>query len=138
VPSTAIPGLQAATVVTQSATGRTPSPDLDKNAFLRLMVAQLKNQDPSSAQDLSQQMAQVAQMSIVEQLTNLNTATQKLATAAEASHAQALVGRTVTYVDGDGVPVTGVVESVTKTDDGRRLTVAGKAGIDPSTLTEVR
>jgi flagellar basal-body rod modification protein FlgD len=53
-----------------SAINRTNS--LGKDAFLRLLVAQLKNQDPQSPADSSQMGAQLAQFSSVEQLTNIN------------------------------------------------------------------
>ena len=45
---------------------------LGKDAFLKLLVAQLKNQDPQSPADSSQMAAQLAQFSSVEQLTNIS------------------------------------------------------------------
>jgi hypothetical protein len=46
--------------------------------------------------------------------------------------------RTVSYVAEDGTTGSGVVERVSLTTDGPRLTVGGVEGIDPDTLTEVR
>ena len=48
--------------------------DLGRDEFLQLLVAQLKNQDPTSPQDSSAFAAQLAQFSSVEQLTNINGA----------------------------------------------------------------
>jgi flagellar basal-body rod modification protein FlgD len=78
VPSidSALSGLQAATAT--GSARQTPKNDLDKDAFLRLLAAQLRHQDPSNAQDMTDQMAQVSQMTIVEQLTNLNLKVQQL------------------------------------------------------------
>jgi flagellar basal-body rod modification protein FlgD len=51
---------------------------LGKDAFLQLLVAQMKNQDPTQPMDGRKLAAQLAQFSSVEQLTNLNTAMGKL------------------------------------------------------------
>jgi len=49
-----------------------------------------------------------------------------------------LIGRTVNYIDADGVTQTGKVERVATSKDGQAsLTIAGKAGIDPSSISEV-
>jgi flagellar basal-body rod modification protein FlgD len=123
---------------TTTTTGRAaPKQTLDKEAFLHLFVEQLRHQDPTAPQDLSQQMAQVSQMSMVEQLTSLAESVQEMAHAGQASHAQALIGRTVTYAGADG-PVTGTVERVDLSGDAPTITVSGVDGIDPQVLTEVR
>jgi flagellar basal-body rod modification protein FlgD len=46
--------------------------DLDKDAFLKLMIAQLQNQDPLEPMDGSDYSAQLAQFSSLEQLQNIN------------------------------------------------------------------
>lgn len=55
----------------------TPSPQgndaMDKDAFMDLMIAQLKNQDPLNPMDGTEYAAQLAQFTSLEQLTNLNT-----------------------------------------------------------------
>jgi len=67
-----------------SSTGATPSTlppasglggaQLGRDEFLQLLVAQLRNQDPTSPQDGHEFAAQLAQFSQVEQLTNINDA----------------------------------------------------------------
>jgi flagellar basal-body rod modification protein FlgD len=47
--------------------------EMDKDAFLELMIAQLKNQDPLDPMDGTEYAAQLAQFTSLEQLTNLNT-----------------------------------------------------------------
>jgi flagellar basal-body rod modification protein FlgD len=49
-----------------------PGGSMGKDAFLKLLVAQLKNQDPLSPQDGKEMAAQLAQFSSVEQLQSMN------------------------------------------------------------------
>jgi flagellar basal-body rod modification protein FlgD len=46
--------------------------NVDKNAFMQLLVSQMKNQDPLSPQDNTQFIAQLAQFSSLEQMQQLN------------------------------------------------------------------
>ena len=50
---------------------RKKSQVLDKDAFLKLMMTQLQNQNPLSPTDNAEYMNQMAQFSSVEQLTNI-------------------------------------------------------------------
>jgi flagellar basal-body rod modification protein FlgD len=61
---------------TSTSTGKTPTQDLDKYSFLMLLVAQLKNQDPTSAQDPNQMVQQMTAYSQLEQLQNSNSLLQ--------------------------------------------------------------
>ena len=58
-----------------------------ESTFLKLLVAQLQNQDPSSPSDPTQFVGQLTQYSELEQLININTNVQKLAPAAAAGTA---------------------------------------------------
>jgi flagellar basal-body rod modification protein FlgD len=76
---------------------------LGKDDFLKLLIAQMKNQDPQSPADSSQMAAQLAQFSSVEQLTNINqaltaqgTATTTLMNQITAGTASNNIGRTIT------------------------------------------
>lgn len=59
-----------------TSTAKAPSQELDKNAFLKLLVAQLQNQDPTSAQDPNQMVQQMTAYSQLEQMQNSNTLLQ--------------------------------------------------------------
>ncbi len=78
---------------TASGTGGTPvaKKTLDKDAFLSLLIRQLKNQDPLSPLQPHELAAQLAQFSSVEQLSNLNTAMEAQTLASQMA---ALVGQT--------------------------------------------
>ena len=125
---------------TNSTGQRTASSSLGKDDFLKLLVGQMKNMDPLGAgnSDPSQSMAQMTQYSILEQLTNMSKANEQLAAQAKTASNIALIGKTVTYSQADGTPVTGKVEQVTTVDGQLSLTIDGKAGIDPDTVIEVR
>ena len=110
---------------------------LGKDAFLKLLVAQLQHQDPMNPMNDSEFMGQMASFSTLEQVTNMASANEKIAGSLTSSNAIGLIGRTVTYVDGSDQIHTGTVEKVTATDGKPSLTVAGIDGVDPSTITQV-
>ncbi len=101
---------------------------MGKEVFLKLLVAQMRYQDPSKPVDSSQMMAQTATFSQVEKLEQLATQNAALLVLQEASTAGALVGRTVTYTGTDGGEVTGKVSAVrlASGDQEAMATVGGK------------
>ena len=123
---------------TIKATGAVSNPKslLNKDDFLKLFVTQLQHQDPMSPMDNDQMVAQMSQLSTVEQLTNMASANAGMAQSLAQSSAVGLIGRTVTWTDADGTQ-TGTVEKVTVTDGTPSLTVDGTPGVDPSTITQV-
>ncbi len=93
--------------------GRQPSQELGKDDFLKILMAQMTNQDPTSPMDNTQFIAQMAQFSSLEQMTNMSTNFEKLASMVNASEAQSLLGRTVEIDLGD-TTARGVVEGATR------------------------
>jgi flagellar basal-body rod modification protein FlgD len=57
---------------TAKAVGETNTPQADQDMFLKLLVEQLKNQDPLAPQDGAQFVAQLAQFNSLEQLISIN------------------------------------------------------------------
>lgn len=89
--------------------------DLDRDAFLRLLVDQMRYQDPMDPVDNSQMIAQLAQFSALEQMNNLNNSFQELSGNIDQLNfisASGLVGRTVSGLDSSGELVQGVVDTV--------------------------
>jgi flagellar basal-body rod modification protein FlgD len=110
---------------------------MGKDDFLKLFVAQLQHQDPMNPMNDADMMGQMASFSTLEQITNMAVANQTIAANLSSSSAVSLIGRTVTWVDGQDLSHTGTVEKVTVTDGKPSLTAAGTAGVDPSTITQV-
>jgi len=63
----------AASTATNSTTSTQGNGALDKNAFLQLLIQQLKYQDPLNPMDGTEYSAQLAQFSSLEQLQNINS-----------------------------------------------------------------
>src|ERR671929_1500285 len=83
-----------------STVGRTDQ--MGKDVFLKLLVAQMRYQDPSNPVDSSQMMAQTATFTQVEKLEELAKQNAAMLVLQEASTAGAMVGRTATYTDTNG------------------------------------
>lgn len=85
---------------------------LDSEVFLKLLVTQLSNQDPSSPMNTNEMIAQTTQLASMEQLTQLTTMTSESFALSMRQTAAALIGREAQYLDADGVSHTGMVTSV--------------------------
>jgi flagellar basal-body rod modification protein FlgD len=101
----------------------------DEDMFMKLLVAQLKYQNPSQATDSSQYMSQMALFTQVEKLTALVDAQKAQQSAQDRLAAEALVGKKVTGIDAAGDTRNGVVTQVAFGSGTPTLTLA-----DGSTL----
>ena len=124
--------LQNATAIGQAQDKRAPDNQLGKDDFLKLMIGQLQNQDPMAPTDNSQQMAQLAQYSSLEQMTNVSKTL-------EIDQAYSMIGRNVTYTDTKtGAVAVGTVQKVVLESGKATLTIDGTDGIEPGAVTEVQ
>jgi len=110
---------------TGSSAAASSTDQVNKDVFLKLMVAQLKNQDPMNPTDSSQFLAQTAQFTSLEKLDAVAQQTAQALTAQMAFGASGLVGRSVTYTGSEGTEKTGVVDSVRFTPTGPVLGIGG-------------
>src|SRR5689334_10542912 len=105
----------------------------DQDMFLKLLVAQLKYQDPTNPADSTQFLAQTAQFTQVEKLGQI----ADMISAQQLIGASSLVGRTVAYLGADGAEVSGVVSSAKLGGSEPTLRV-GNTDVQLSKVTEVR
>ena len=114
------------------------SASLDYNSFLKLLIAQMQNQDPTDPMDASEQVAQLATFSQVEQTIQTNTNLESLIAGSALNNATTYVGKTLTSADGK---ISGVIASVKVYSDAIvATTVDGKdipitVGVKVSTAT---
>jgi flagellar basal-body rod modification protein FlgD len=118
------------TTATAGTTGTGQSNGLGKDDFLKLLAAQMKYQNPMDPMDNTQFVAQMANFSTLEQITNLASATS-------VQNSIAMIGRTVSYTDAGQQVHTGVVQSVETSGSTSSLTIDGSSGIDPSTVFKI-
>lgn len=125
----------------QSATTK----QLDKNAFMKLLVSQLQNQDPMSPVANEDFVAQLATFSSLEQLEGLNqnmvtsiALNQSNAVLSQLTQSSALIGKSVTWEDYDtGAEHSGTVESVKIVDGLAVLRIDGE-DVPLASVTEVQ
>lgn len=122
--------------------------DLGKDAFLRLLLTQLQNQDPMNPMEDTEFISQMAQFTSLEQMTNLNTNFEKFMnnqkTQDFVSHSD-LIGKQIEWnkttkgEDGDPETVSksGVVTSVIFKNGQAQLVVDGETKVNTTDVVSV-
>lgn len=112
----------ATTAAASTTTGKTAKTSLDMDDFLKLMVAQLQNQDMNNAADTSEYTSQMAQFSMVQALTDLTELSKT-------TYGLSMIGKEVTLAetmsDGTLKVITGKVEGVNLYNGDAQIIVNG-------------
>ncbi|MEZ2222480.1 flagellar hook assembly protein FlgD [Rhizobium sp. RCC_161_2] len=98
-----------------TAAAASASATLNYNDFLQLLIAQMKNQDPTSPMDATQQISQLASFSQVEQQIQTNSHLETVLQNQWISQASDYIGKEIMSADGT---VTGTIKEVTVYSDG--------------------
>ena len=99
----------------------------DKDAFMKLLIAQVRYQDPTKPLDSTQFIAQTATFTQVEQMEKLASAQAKSLTFQQVLLSSALIGRDVASVDeASGQIVAGKVTAVNLDGETPSVVVEGK------------
>lgn len=113
-----------------------PGAQLGKDDFLKLLVAQMQNQDPSNPQDDTQMASQLAQFSALEQMTNVAQSMDALSSTMTLGQSYTLIGHAVAYTGSDGKLTSGVVDGVSVANGAPILDVDG-VSVDPTAISAV-
>ncbi len=121
-----VSGVEAPTSPTGLAAATTIPTSPDKDMFLQLLVAQMRNQDPANPTDSAEFLAQTAQFTALEKMQQVADQTTQLVALQVAFGASGMVGHTVSYVGPDGELLSGAVNSVRFEATGPVLQVNGE------------
>jgi len=118
-----------------TSTNRTVSTELGKDEFLKLLVTQLKYQDPLSPMENTEYVSQLAQFSTLESMNNMSTGISNM-------EALSMTGKyvTATTIDsstGNNVQISGVVDSV-KLKSGSAMLIVQGMEINLEDVTDVQ
>ena len=105
-----------------NATDQKSKTSVDYESFLKLLVAEMKNQDPTSPMESTDYVAQLATFSQVEQSVQVNAKLDQILQASALAQADALIGREITSADGK---TSGTVTEVKLKADGIVAVLAG-------------
>ncbi len=89
---------------------------LDTQAFLKLLVTEMSNQDPLQPMDSSEIVNQISQIRSIQASTQLSTTLEAVLLGQNLATASSLLGRTITGLTDDSENVTGVVDRVSVAD----------------------
>ncbi len=110
--------------------------------YMKLLVTQLRNQNPLEPLDNKDMSAQLAQFSQLQQVENLNTSFSKVLESVQRSYASSLIGKEISFKapakDGSVEIKTGQVEEVTLGTDGEILLTVGDQQVKLADVTSIR
>jgi flagellar basal-body rod modification protein FlgD len=132
-----IEGVSGAATAADSAQTSSALGQLDSDAFLKLLVAQMRNQNPMAPTDASAMLQQTAQFTTVETLQAISEANQALLGFQQTTMALSVVGKPVEAIGPDGDRVTGIVDTVRFTADGPFLELDTGIEIPMNNVIEV-
>lgn len=123
-----------------SAGGRKVNKELGKDAFLQLLVAQLKNQDPMKPMEDTAFIAEMAQFSSLEQMQNMNKLMEKQLGFSSLSQASNMIGKEVTLMqvnEETNKPISGKVDEI-RSRSGEIYVVIDKVEYNASGIVNVK
>ena len=121
----------ASTANTTASSKTTSSSTLSTDDFLKILAAEMSNQDPTNPMDDTALIAQMAQFNTLEQMTSMNKSINTLLV----TQASNLIGKSVTATI-DGSTIGGTVGSITVANSIPYATI-GEKSIPVSSITAI-
>ena len=110
--------------------------------YMKLLVAQLQNQNPLEPMSNNEMASQLAMFSQLEQLESMNTNFAKVLTTTERTYAHSLIGRNIEFIGeteiGTRDIMSGVVEQVYNNVDGEIFLIVGNHVIGLEDVASVK
>ncbi|SHF51655.1 flagellar hook assembly protein FlgD [Ornithinibacillus halophilus] len=119
---------------------RTPSPELGRDEFLKILMTQLQNQDPLNPMEDKDFISQMSNFSSLEQLMNISSSIESLVqnqAIAPVVQYSNLIGRDVAYHDDEGSQKVSQVTAVSQQDGQALLKLANGETIPANEIGEV-
>lgn len=139
--SSPVTGAYTPRITTPATTNATKDVEntFSSEAFMKVLATQMKSQNPLEPMKDTEFIAQMAQFSNLEQITNLATTMKSLNITTQLTQGASLIGRTVTYTPaGTDQVVTGTVDKMLLENGGRSsVLVVGGVRVDPALVREV-
>ncbi len=110
--------------------------NLDLDMFLKLMIAELQNQDPMNPMDNHELIQQISQIREIESNSRLTETLEAVMLGQNVNTASAMIGRHVEGLTDDGSRVSGRVDRVSVTD-GKPVLHVGEQSISLTNVGEI-
>ncbi|WP_309087085.1 flagellar hook assembly protein FlgD [Domibacillus sp.] len=131
-------------------TKQTGNSALGKDEFLKILMAQLQNQDPLNPMEDKEFIAQMAQFTSLEQMVNMTSMIEKMVqsqTASQMINYQSFVGKDVTWhkltdqTDENGQPIVetgkGTIASIKFAGENVQFTLTDGTVLEPANISEL-
>ncbi|MCC9020777.1 flagellar hook assembly protein FlgD [Bacillus nakamurai] len=135
---TSVNSAAASGAAAKSATAANSSTNLGKDEFLKILMTQVRNQDPLNPVDDKEFISQMATFSSLEQMMNLNkTMTSYVENQDPFTMYVNWIGKNVTWSDSDGTEQTSPVNSVKHSNGNYVLVLDNGKEVSPWNVTAV-
>ncbi|MBM3832091.1 MAG: flagellar hook assembly protein FlgD [Verrucomicrobia bacterium] len=116
---------------------RIPTKLLNQDDFLKLVVAQMTNQDPLKPRTDTEFIAQMTQFTTLEQTKNMQSDIAQMRAQQQLLRGMSLLDRVVQVQSGDASPVTGVVKGLEMDGDNPKILI-GEQAFDLNDIISIR
>ena len=107
----------------QTTTGYDAFNEMDLDAFIKLLITELQNQDPLNPMDNAEILQQISQIREIESNRRLTETLDSVRLGQDLATASGLIGRSILALSEAGEVITGRVDQITIEDDGPKVHV---------------